>query len=87
MSLTMATENDVEIAVLREQIKGIREQSKAQYDTIREEIGSLRGDMKNVLNFMNQNKGGLKVIIACSTVAGSIGAGVTKLITVLGSIH
>lgn len=83
----MATENDVEIAVLKEQIKGIRDQNKAQFEAIREEIGSLRGDMKNVLNFMNQNKGGLRVLLACGGVAGAVGAGITKLISVMGALH
>jgi len=83
----MASENDIKIAVLEEQIRGLREQNKAQFDAIRVDLGALSTKMEGVLTFMNQNKGGMKVILACGGVAGAIGAGVTKLIAVMGALH
>lgn len=80
-------ENDVEVAILKERIEGIREQNKAQFDSIKEEMQQMRADMKIVVNFMNQNKGGLKVAIALMTGAGAVGAGIMKLITLSAALH
>lgn len=80
-------ENDVEVAILKERIEGIREQNKAQFDSIKEEMQQMRADMKIVLNFMNQNKGGLKVAIVLMTGAGAVGAGIMKLITLSATLH
>lgn len=94
----MAQENNVEVAVLKERIEGLREQNKAQYHSICARIEAIEDRMEvkfsgfetkldSVITFMNQNKGGLKTLMALMTAAGAVGAGIMKLITLNAALH
>lgn len=72
----MADTQDIKIAVLEEQIKGLREQHKAHADTTKEMLGKLFDEMDELKSAMNRGKG---VFAASLTFAGVIG-GVISII-------
>jgi hypothetical protein len=73
----MAGEKDVEIAVLREQISGIREQQKAHAENTEKLFNKLFDEIDELKAAMNRGRG---VFAASLTFAGLIGAAATALI-------
>lgn len=67
-------EHDVKIAVLEEQMRGIREQNKAQYDNLQSMLRKLFSEMDELKEAMNKGKG---VFAASLTFAGLVGGAVS----------
>lgn len=65
---------DIKIAVLEEQVRGIREQNKAQFDSIQNMLTKLFREMDELKEAMNKGKG---VFAASLTFAGVIGGAVS----------
>jgi len=65
----------IKIAVLEEQLKGLRSQQKAHSDEMRHAISDLRSDMQDVLAMMNKGRGALW---GFSLLGGVLGAGAIK---------
>lgn len=72
-------ENTVKIAVLEEQVKGIREQQYAHAKDTRERFDVMDGKLDELLSMLNKGKGAYAVLFLLS---GAIGAAVIKLGTV-----
>ena len=73
----MASENDIKIAVLEEQIKGLREQHKAHSDQTRELLTRLFDEMDALKEAMNKGKG---VFAASLTIAGVLGGIISTVV-------
>lgn len=78
------TDSDVKIAVLEEQLRGIREQQKSQSDQTRELFTKLFNEIDMLKTAMNRGRG---VFAASLTFAGAIGAGATAIIEFLSWGH
>lgn len=87
MSETNAQE--VKIAVLENEIKGLREQHKAHKDDITkslsdlaykvfDSINGIRTDIKDIYSFINKSKGGIAALVLA---ASAIGGAVTAILT------
>lgn len=67
-------DNNVKIAVLEEQVRGVREQNKAQFQSIQDMLTKLFSEMDELKEAMNKGKG---VFAASLTFAGVIGGAVS----------
>ena len=86
-------EQDVKIAVLENEVAGLREQHKAHKietvasldkltDAVFDAIKALRDDVKNIYEFINKSKGYvLACMLLCSILAGLISAILPIVIT------
>ena len=54
--------------------------AEARIEITQQEITSLRGDVRLLLNFISEAKGGWKMLVISSAVAGAVGSGLTWLI-------
>jgi hypothetical protein len=73
----MQGDADVKIAVLEEQLKGIREQQKAHAEASEKQFTKLFTKIEELEAALNRGKG---VFAASLTFAGIIGAGITALV-------
>jgi hypothetical protein len=69
-------ENAVKIAVLEEQIKGIREQQSSHAKDTRERFDDVANKLDELITMMNKGKGAYAVLFLLS---GAIGAAVIKV--------
>lgn len=69
-------ENTVKIAVLEEQIKGVREQQSAHAKDTRERFDVMDSKLDELLAMLNKGKGAYAVLFLLS---GAIGAAVIKV--------
>lgn len=81
------SESDVEVAVLKERIEGLREQNKAQFIIVQSEMSEIKAALREMSDFMNKSKGGLKVILAAAGLAGMTGGLLIKVLTYMVSIR
>lgn len=72
-------EQDLKIAVMENEIKGLREQHKAHKDEITLSLNQvwgvvkeIRTDIKNIFEFINRSRGGLYVAILAASVIGGV---------------
>jgi hypothetical protein len=65
-------ENTVEIAVLKEQIKGIREQQSAHAKDTRERFDDMGHKLDELLAMLNKGKGAYAVLFMLSGVIGAL---------------
>ena len=71
--------NRVEIAVLKEQISGLREQHRAHSESTSRRFDGVEGKIDQLLEGFNKSKGiGIALVIA----SGIIGAGLSKIVGV-----
>ncbi len=68
--------NSIKIAVLEEQVKGIREQQSAHAKDTRERFDDVSHKLDELLAMLNKGKGAYAVLFLLS---GAIGAAVIKL--------
>lgn len=76
-------QNDVRIAVLEEQIKGLREQQKAHADETRSALNGISHKIEALSETMNKGKGAFAVSIL---LAGIIGGAATKAIAAIWKV-
>ncbi len=74
------TMNSIKIAVLEEQVKGIREQQSAHAKDTRERFDDVSHKLDELLAMLNKGKGAYAVLFLLS---GAIGAAVIKLGSVI----
>jgi hypothetical protein len=77
----MAT--DVEIAVIKEQMGGLREQQKAHATETKDAIASVAKDVKDLTAIMNRGKGAYAASMAF---AGAIGAALVAVFSWVSEI-
>ena len=70
----MSADSDIKIAVLEEQIRGLREQQKAHADQTKELLTRLFNEMDELKTAMNKGKG---VFAASLTMAGILGGAIS----------
>lgn len=82
------SDNTVKIAVIEEQIKGIREQNRTQYSNLNDkiefqghELEMMNKKMDEVIAFKNQHKG---VVAGIAAVMGFVGGVVVKIVNIGG---
>jgi len=79
----MPNEQDIKIAVMQNQIEGLREQHKAHKeeitrslsdlaDKVFESINGIRTDIKDIYEFINRSKGSVAALLLCSSALGGI---------------
>lgn len=68
----------IQVAVLAEQMNGLREQQKSHAETTTREISSLKADIKLLLEALNKGKGAYTTSLI---VAGSLASALTWLLT------
>lgn len=73
--------NTVEIAVIKSEIKGMREQQKSHAVETRAAITDLSSDVKNLVAVMNKGKGAFGFAMV---LAGGLGAAAVKLLDLFG---
>lgn len=73
----MEQENAVRIAVVEEQIRGLREQAKVHADQTQIRFDRLEGKVDTLVGVMNRGRGAYAASLA---IAGIIGAAVLKAI-------
>lgn len=54
--------------------------AEARIEIMQQEISALRNDVRTLLNFISEAKGGWKMLMISAAVAGAVGAGLTHLI-------
>jgi hypothetical protein len=64
---------EVRIAVVETKIEGLREQNKAQYDSLKSEVYLIKDDIKSLIAVMNRGKG---AYTASLLLAGTLGTGI-----------
>lgn len=64
--MTEEKDNAIEIAVVKEQISGLREQHKSQTEDMKRSIDALSKDVKELVGTMNRGKGafGFAMVLA-----------------------
>lgn len=83
--MTTETENAIAIAVLQEQVGGLREQQKAHNESTQNRFDKLEEKIDELTAVMNRGKGAYAASLAA---AGIIGAGFLKGIDLLaGYFH
>jgi hypothetical protein len=70
-------ENEVKIAVMEEQIRGLREQHKVHSLETKRDIGELSKKVDNLITIMNKGKGAYAVAIV---IAGAVGVAAYAII-------
>lgn len=81
----MSDDNDIKVAVLGEQISGIREQQKAHADSTLTRFNSLDDKIDELTAIMNRGKGAYAASMAF---AGIVGAAIVAVISaVVGFFH
>lgn len=70
------TENAIKIAVVQEQISGLREQQKAHAEATKEQLASLGIKIDELTAIMNRGKGAFAASMA---LAGALGAAIVSL--------
>ena len=85
-------ERDVKIAVLEREVSGIREQHKEHKvevmasieklsDNVFDAVEGLRGDVKEIFEFINKSKGSVIIlVILCSVLGGTVSAILPEII-------
>ncbi|MEI6730596.1 MAG: hypothetical protein WCL30_04990 [Pseudomonadota bacterium] len=84
-----ASEQQIKIAVLESEIRGLREQHKAHKDDITKSLSDLadkvfdaisgiRTEIKDIYAFINRSKGGIAALVL---LASAIGGAVTAILT------
>lgn len=74
-------EQDVKIAVLENEVRGLREQQKAHKEEITkaisdlaekffEQVGDISDDIKDIYQFINQSKGYLAAVVLGGSILG-----------------
>ena len=58
--------------------------AEARIEIMQQEITALRGDVRMLLNFISEARGGWKMLIISAAVAGSVGSALTWLIAHFG---
>lgn len=53
--------------------------AEARIEIMQNEIGALRADVRTLLNFISEAKGGWRMLMISAAVAGAVGAFLTKL--------
>lgn len=82
--MTDERQNAIEIAVVKEQINGLREQARQHAATTKEQFDKLDGKVDELLAVMNRGKGAYAASLA---IAGTIGAAALSAINyVLGKL-
>lgn len=63
--------NEVKIAVLEEQIRGLREQHKSQSEILNSAISQIDVKLDGVIQYQAKQSGVYKVLIACAAIIGA----------------
>lgn len=53
--------------------------AEARIEIMQQEISALRGDVRVLLNFISEARGGWKMLMISAAVAGAVGAALTKV--------
>lgn len=77
VGVVMADNMEIKVAVLEEQIRGLREQHKAQNEAQAARLASIEADLKTLVAAFQKGKGAYAVAVI---IAGLLGAAVAKLI-------
>jgi len=78
--------NAVEIAVLKEQITGLREQAKSHAESTKDEFTKINAKVDEIITLMNKGKGAYAASLMFAGVVGSaVMAGVTWFLGKIGS--
>lgn len=78
----MSDDNDIKVAILGEQISGIREQQKAHANATEVRFNSLDDKIDDLTAIMNRGKGAYAASIAFS---GVIGAAIVAVLSAIGN--
>lgn len=67
----MSNNPEIELAVLKSQVDGLREQHKEQSNLLRGEIQDLKIEVKILIEQMNKGKGALSILLFSASCAGA----------------
>jgi hypothetical protein len=83
----LSTNPEIELAVLKSQVEGLREQHKEQFNLLRNDAQGTKSDLrdvkdelKNIAEHLNKGRGALSAIILASSIIGGLTALLGKLI-------
>ena len=55
--------------------------AEARIEIMQQEVTELRSDVRTLLNFISEAKGGWRMLMISAAVAGAVGAGLAKVFT------
>ncbi len=79
----MSYDQDIKIAVMQSQIEGLREQHRSHKeeitkslnhlaDKVFQSIEGIRGDIKDIYEFINRSRGSIAALLLCSSALGGV---------------